>query len=239
MNTILHKADSRGGADHGWLRSSHTFSFAGYYHPERIQFGALRVLNDDCVAPGKGFGTHPHNNMEIITIPLKGALEHADSMGNKGVIRAGEIQVMSAGTGIQHSEYNHSKSEDVEFLQIWVFPNAENVTPRYDQIEALPAQHKNEWQQIVSPNAHDAGAWIHQNAWFHLAELDKNKSVEYMLKNPDQNGVYIFVIEGEVEAGGQRLLKRDGLGVWNTEHVTFKSLTKSKLLVMEVPGVIH
>lgn len=238
MNTILHKAETRGRADHGWLKSRHTFSFAGYYNPDRVHFGALRVLNDDIVAAAKGFGTHPHANMEIIRIPLKGALEHADSMGNKGVIREGEIQVMSAGTGIQHSEYNHSKNGEVAFLQILVFPEKENVTPRYDQIQTQPAERLNKLQQIVSPNARDNGTWVHQNTWFYLTDLEKNKSIDYALKMPEQNGVYIFVIAGEAETAGHQLQKRDGLGVWNTNSLTFKSLTHSKLLIMEVPEVM-
>jgi quercetin 2,3-dioxygenase len=175
-NTILHKAETRGNADHGWLHSRHTFSFAGYYDPERVHFGVLRVLNDDTVAPGMGFGTHPHENMEIISIPLEGDLEHKDSMGNVSVIRHGDVQVMSAGTGITHSEYNKNKDRPVKFLQIWVFPDKENLTPRYDQVTLNIDDRHNKLQQILSPDPDDPGVWIHQNAWFHLGKFDEGVS---------------------------------------------------------------
>jgi quercetin 2,3-dioxygenase len=168
MKTIFHSSSSRGHANHGWLKSHHSFSFANYYNPEKIHFGALRVLNDDYVAPGMGFGEHPHQNMEIISIPLEGDLEHKDSMGNVTVIKHGDIQVMSAGTGVYHSEYNKSKSNSVKFLQIWVIPNKENVKPRYDQITLNLKDRENKLQQILSPDANDEGVWIHQDAWFHL-----------------------------------------------------------------------
>ena len=181
-NTVLHKANTRGDANHGWLHSKHTFSFANYYNPERMHFGVLRVLNDDKVAPAKGFGTHPHDNMEIISIPLEGDLEHKDSMGNVSVIRHGDIQVMSAGSGITHSEYNKNSNEEVKFLQIWLFPNKRNVTPRYDQITLNDTDRKNKLQQILSPDPNDAGVWIHQDAWFHLGEFDKAFTIPYSLK---------------------------------------------------------
>ena len=181
-NIILHKADTRGNANHGWLQSRHTFSFANYYNPERMNFGALRVLNDDSVAAGMGFGTHPHDNMEIISIPLEGDLEHKDSMGNISVIKHGDIQVMSAGTGIFHSEYNKNKDRLVKFLQIWVFPDKKNVTPRYDQITLDLADRHNKLQQILSPDAEDTGVWIHQKAWFHLGKFEKGISTEYKIK---------------------------------------------------------
>ena len=176
MKTVYHKADTRGFADHGWLKSHHTFSFANYYNPERISFGVLRVLNDDQVASGMGFGTHPHRDMEIISIPLEGDLEHKDSMGTTAVIRNGEIQVMSAGTGVQHSEYNKNKDGLVKFLQIWVIPNKMNVTPRYDQISIKENEKINDFQQILSPNPYDEGVWIHQNAWFNLAKFEKGNA---------------------------------------------------------------
>src|SRR5690606_33568939 len=181
--SILHLADSRGKADHGWLKSSHTFSFAGYHDPNRINFGALRVLNDDQVAGGRGFGEHPHDNMEIISIPLKGELKHSDSMGNETVIKPGEIQVMSAGTGIYHTEYNNSKDISTEFLQIWVFPNKRNVNPRYDQVALAYKDNLNTFEQILSPDPDDAGVWIHQNAWFHIGSFEKGRSAEYMFKS--------------------------------------------------------
>ena len=236
-NTILHKAETRGDADHGWLHSKHTFSFANYYNPERMHFGVLRVLNDDTVIGGMGFGTHPHDNMEIISIPLEGDLEHKDSMGNVAVIRNGDIQVMSAGTGIQHSEYNKSKDNTVKFLQIWVFPNKKNVTPRYDQITLQAEDRHNKLQQILSPNADDAGVWIHQNAWFHLGKFDKGVSTEYKLKLKG-NGVYIFNLNGDLEANGQLLNNRDGFGIWDTDKMKLTAITNSEFLIMEVPMTI-
>lgn len=233
-NRVLHKAATRGHADHGWLNSHHTFSFANYYNPERMHFGVLRVLNDDWIAPGTGFGTHPHDNMEIISIPLKGALEHKDSMGNTSVIRQGDIQVMSAGTGIQHSEYNHSKHDPAKFLQIWVFPNKKNVTPRYDQITLDVTGRHNKLQQILSPDKDDAGVWIHQNAWFHLGSLDKGAELSYNMKD-SANGVYIFVISGDAEVDGQLLNERDAMGLWNIEASHIKAMSDTELLVMEVP----
>ncbi len=233
-NTILHKADTRGDADHGWLHSRHTFSFANYYDPSRMHFGALRVLNDDYVAPGKGFGTHPHDNMEIISIPLEGDLEHKDSMGNVAVIRHGDIQVMSAGTGIRHSEYNKNDDQPVKFLQIWVFPNKRNVTPRYDQITLNTGDRKNRFQQIVSPSPDDEGVWIHQNAWFHMADLEKGTSLDYTLKG-EGNGLYVFVLSGDVAVDGQELNSRDGFGIWDIKKVNFSATGDTSLLLMEVP----
>jgi redox-sensitive bicupin YhaK (pirin superfamily) len=234
MNTVLHKADSRGNADHGWLNSFHTFSFANYHNPERMHFGVLRVLNDDTVAPGQGFGKHPHDNMEIISIPLEGDLEHKDSMGNTTVIRQGDIQVMSAGTGVFHSEYNKNSDSQVKFLQIWVFPNSKNVQPRYDQISISDIVKKNELGQILSPNADDQGVWIHQNAWFHMADFEAGHSQNYKLKSPG-NGVYAFVLNGDAEIAGQQLNTRDGFGLWNTEEFEIKASSDAKVLLMEIP----
>jgi len=235
--TVLHKAGTRGKADHGWLKSFHTFSFAGYYDPERMHFGVLRVLNDDLVEAGMGFGTHPHENMEIISIPLEGDLEHKDSMGNLTVIKKGDIQVMSAGTGIQHSEYNKNKDRPVKFLQIWVFPDKKNVKPRYDQISLNKVDRKNKFQQILSPFPEDEGVWIHQQAWFHLADLDKGKSLDYNLKKKG-NGAYFFVMNGELTIDGQNLTTRDGLGIWNTENVKVSADSDTEILIMEVPMTI-
>lgn len=232
-NTVYHKADSRGTADHGWLKSKHTFSFANYYNPERMNFGVLRVLNDDIVAAGMGFGTHPHANMEIISIPLEGDLEHQDSMGNKSVIKNGDIQVMSAGTGIKHSEYNKNKDSLVKFLQIWVFPNKENVTPRYDQITLKIEDRKNRFQQILSPNTDDEGVWIHQNAWFHLADFDKGTSSEYTLKS-EVNGLYVFVLKGSLKVNEQVLETRDGFGIWHFDKVKITAQENAEFLLMEV-----
>lgn len=231
----LHPADSRGAANHGWLQSYHTFSFANYHNPSRIHFGALRVLNDDKVSGGMGFGQHPHDNMEIISIPLEGDLEHQDSMGNNAVIRHGDIQVMSAGTGIYHSEYNHSKDSTVKFLQIWVFPNKKNVTPRYDQITLNVADRHNQLQQILSPNSDDSGVWVHQDAWFHLGKFDQDVETNYSIKKAG-NGVYAFVLSGSFELDGQALSTRDGLGIRGAEAFELKALTpNAEILLMEVP----
>lgn len=237
-NTVLHKSDSRGHANHGWLDSHHTFSFANYYNPERMHFGVLRVLNDDRVDEGMGFGTHPHDNMEIISIPLEGDLEHKDSMGNVTVIKHGDIQVMSAGSGITHSEYNRNKDKKVKFLQIWVFPNKRNVTPRYDQITLNLSDRHNKLQQILSPNADDEGVWIHQDAWFHLGKFDKDVATTYSLKNKN-NGVYVFVLNGEFSINGQLLENRDGLGIWSVDSFDLQAQTQdAEVLLMEVPMTI-
>ena len=233
-NTILHKSETRGDADHGWLHSRHTFSFADYYDPQRVHFGMLRVLNDDTVASGEGFGTHPHDNMEIISIPLEGDLEHKDSMGNISVIRHGDVQVMSAGTGITHSEYNKNDDVPVKFLQIWVFPNKKNVTPRYDQITLNIADRHNKLQQILSPNPDDAGVWIYQNAWFHLGKFDKGVSADYHIKVKG-NGVYAFILSGEVTINNQHLYSRDGFGLWDTDMIMIKADSDAEFLLMEVP----
>lgn len=238
-NTVLHAADTRGHANHGWLNSYHTFSFANYYNPERMHFGVLRVLNDDTVEAGRGFGTHPHDNMEIISIPLEGDLEHKDSMGNTAVIRNGDVQVMSAGTGIYHSEYNKNGNQQVKFLQIWVFPNKRNVEPRYDQITLRSEDRHNKLQQILSPNPNDAGVWIHQNAWFHLGSLDKGFKTTYTMKGGTGQGVYAFVLNGEVTVNGQKLGPRDGYGIWNTAQFDLVADTKAEILLMEVPMQIN
>jgi redox-sensitive bicupin YhaK (pirin superfamily) len=234
MKTVLHKANSRGYANHGWLDSHHTFSFANYRNPERMHFGVLRVLNDDVVAPGRGFNTHPHDNMEIISIPLEGDLEHKDSMGNVAVIRQGDVQVMSAGTGIYHSEFNKNQDQDVKFLQIWLFPNKRNVTPRYDQITLDNGNLNNQLYQVLSPDPNDAGVWIHQNAWFHMGNLDAGFETTYQVKNP-QNGIYVFVLDGDVMIEDQLLGKRDGFGIWEIDQIRIKADSEAKILLMEVP----
>lgn len=234
MKTILHKSESRGHANHGWLDTYHSFSFANYYNPERVRFGALRVLNDDIVAAGEGFGTHPHDNMEIISIPLRGDLEHKDSMGNQGVINTGELQAMSAGTGIFHSEFNKNKDKDINFLQIWVLPNKKNVKPRYEQISLVDIEKSDELYQVLSPNPNDQGVWIQQNAWFHMGDLSEGWEGSYELKDK-HNGVYFFVIEGSLTVAGQKLNKRDGLGVSETDKIDIKTDSITKLLVMEIP----
>jgi len=234
MNSVIHKAETRGQANHGWLNSHHTFSFANYHNPERMHFGVLRVLNDDQVQAGQGFGTHPHDNMEIISIPLKGDLEHKDSMGNIAVIQEGDVQILSAGTGITHSEYNKNSSKEVKFLQIWIFPNKKNVTPRYDQISIRDIQKENEFYQVLSPNKDVQGVWINQDAWFHIGKFDKGHAAEYTLKK-EGNGVYAFVLEGDVEINNEKLTKRDGMGIWDTESITVKASENTRVLLMEVP----
>ena len=231
--TVLHKASTRGHANHGWLNAHHSFSFANYYDESRIHFGALRVLNDDIVAAGMGFGTHPHDNMEIITIPLKGDLQHKDNMGNTEVIKQGDVQVMSAGTGVQHSEFNPNKDKEVNLLQIWVFPNKKNVTPRYQQI-TLPDAQENKLQQIVSPDSTEEGTWIHQDAWFSIGNFKKGFETTYTL-HKKENGVYVFVIEGDVTISNQSLNKRDALGIWETENFTVKADSDTRVLFLEVP----
>jgi quercetin 2,3-dioxygenase len=234
-NMILHKADSRGLANHGWLQSRHSFSFANYYNPDRMHFGVLRVLNDDIVSGGKGFGTHPHDNMEIISIPLSGDLEHKDSMGNVATIKQGDIQVMSAGTGITHSEYNKNGEKEVRFLQIWMFPNKKGVTPRYDQIKLDEKKLKNNFFQILSPSKDDDGVWVHQNAWFHMGYFDKDKTTKYALKDASKNGVYAFILDGNATINGQTLGNRDGLGIWNVTSLDIKADSNARILLMEVP----
>lgn len=234
-NTVLHKAGTRGDANHGWLHSRHTFSFANYYNPERMNFGVLRVLNDDYVAPGKGFGTHPHDNMEIISIPLEGDLEHKDSMGNVAVIRHGDVQVMSAGTGITHSEYNKNTDRPVKFLQIWVYPNKRDVTPRYDQITLDLKERLNRFQQILSPNPQDEGVWIHQDAWFHLGRFEKGFSTNYQIKKPG-NGIYAFILKGDVTISNISLNERDGLGISDVNEIQVTANSEdAEVLLMEVP----
>lgn len=234
MNTVLHRAETRGRANLGWLDSKHTFSFSHYYDPSRMHFGALRVLNDDIVQGGGGFGKHPHDNMEIVSIPLKGDLEHKDSMGNVAVIRESEIQIMSAGTGIYHSEYNKNANESVNFLQIWVFPKERDIKPRYDQRAFDPKSRVNKFQNIVSPVKEDEGVWINQDAWFHLGNLTKGFKTEYAVKRKE-NGVYAFVINGAVTINGQSLNKRDGFGVWNVDSISIQADEDAEVLLMDVP----
>lgn len=234
MKTIYHAANSRGDANHGWLKSKHTFSFANYHNPERMGFGALRVINDDFVIGGQGFGKHSHRDMEIISIPLSGKLGHGDNIGNNGIIETGEIQVMSAGTGITHSEMNGDDKEDVKFLQIWVIPNKMNVAPRYQQVRMDDIMQPNKFNQVLSPNADDAGVWIHQNAWFSMGDFEQGVTQNYTL-NDANNGVYVFVIEGSVTINNNVLNTRDGLGVWDTKSMTMDVLENSKILIMEVP----
>ena len=234
MNTVYHKADSRGFANHGWLKSYHSFSFAGYHNPERIHFGALRVLNDDEVAGGAGFGKHPHDNMEIISIPLEGDLEHGDDMGNRTVIKQGDVQLMSAGTGVVHSEKNGQTNAPVKFLQIWVFPEKRDIQPRYDQKTFAPADFQNKLATVVSPLGQGEGVEINQQAWFSKGHFDQSTTINYRWHRKE-NGLYIFVLEGSVTAGTQVLQRRDGLGIWNTNEIVLKPEAGTQLLLMEIP----
>lgn len=235
MQTILHKATTRGHADHGWLNSWHTFSFANYHNPERIHFGELRVLNDDTVAGGMGFGKHPHDNMEIISIPLEGDLEHSDNMGNTTVIKQGDVQIMSAGTGVVHSEKNHSSDKPVKFLQIWVFPNQRNVKPRYDQKTFSKEDKQNKLLTVVSPiGTNDGGVQIHQDAWFSLGNFEQGTAVEYNLKK-EGNGVYAFLLEGDITINDIVLNKRDGLGISGESKLSITATTDAEILLMEIP----
>lgn len=234
MQKVLHKAHTRGHANHGWLDSHHSFSFANYYNPERMNFGVLRVLNDDKVSPGMGFGTHPHQDMEIISIPLQGDLEHKDSMGNTTVIREGDVQVMSAGTGVHHSEYNKNSDREVHFLQIWVFPREKNVSPRYDQISLRDIKKDNSFYQVLSPDPEDQGVWIHQDAWFSLGNFEKGVEETYNIHR-QANGIYVFVLEGDVVVEGEQLANRDGMGIWDVDMITVRASTDARILIMEVP----
>jgi redox-sensitive bicupin YhaK (pirin superfamily) len=231
-NIIIHKAATRGHANHGWLDSHHTFSFASYHNPERMHFGVLRVLNDDIVTGGMGFGTHPHENMEIISIPLSGDLEHKDSMNNVQVIKENDVQVMSAGTGIYHSEYNRNPDKPVNFLQIWIFPDKKNVTPRYDQKTFNPGDRINKLQPLIAPGKSTDTVWIHQQAWFYRGKFENNFETTYKLHN-SVNGVYIFVLDGTLTINGNELDKRDGIGITGSSEVKIKG--SGELLLMEVP----
>lgn len=234
MKTTLHKADSRGKADHGWLNSHHTFSFASYHNPSRVRFGLLRVLNDDIVQPGEGFGTHPHDNMEIISIPLKGALAHKDSTGNEHVINTGDVQIMSAGSGLYHSEYNASQTDEVNFLQIWIFPKERDIEPRYDQRSYSSNERKNKFQLVVSPEKDNGSLWINQDAYLSLVNLEKGKDVTYNI-NKKGNIVYLFLISGSIDAAGEKLDERDGLGIEGIDEVSITAGKDTELLAIEVP----
>lgn len=234
MKFEFHAASSRGNADHGWLKARHSFSFASWFNRHRMHFGALRVLNDDIVAPGMGFGKHPHDNMEIITIPLKGSLKHEDSMGFSEVIHAGEVQVMSAGSGIYHSEFNASNTDEINLFQLWIFPNQQEVTPRYQQMNYDIADAKDDFLLLVSPDQDGPGLWIHQNAWIHLIDMSANSTQKYAMKRP-QNGVYLMNIEGEKNILNQSLQTRDAMGVWDTEVIEIQATETGRILLIEVP----
>jgi len=234
MKTLLFKASDRGTADYGWLKPNYYFSFAQYHNPEKVHFGLLRVLNDDFIGGGGAFPTHPHDNMEIVTIPFTGALKHKDSTGGEGVIKAGDIQIMSAGSGVQHSEANASATDPVTLFQVWVFPKERNIKPRYDQKTFDLTQRTNKWQTVVSPIDADNALWINQDARFSLTNLQSGNEITYTngFKN---NGVFLVVINGSVEVDGQQLNKRDALGISETEGFTVKASEDAELLAIEIP----
>ncbi|MEQ8350803.1 MAG: pirin family protein [Leptospiraceae bacterium] len=234
VRKTLHRSSSRGGANFGWLQSRHTFSFGNYFDAERVNFGALRVLNDDQVAPAAGFPTHPHDNMEIVSIPLSGALEHKDTTGTDGIIRTGDVQIMSAGTGIAHSEFNHSSEEAVKFLQIWVLPKKRDIHPRYDQKAFLSEDRKNRFQLMVSPDESESTLWINQNAYFSMADLDKGMTIDYAMSDTS-NGAYFFIIEGSANVGEEILEYRDGLGLYGAPSVSIRATAPTSILAIEVP----
>jgi redox-sensitive bicupin YhaK (pirin superfamily) len=238
MKTTVHRSENRGHANHGWLNAHHSFSFANWYDPTKIHFGALRVLNDDEVAPGMGFGKHPHDNMEIITLVQDGALEHKDSMGTGSTMRANDVQVMSAGTGVFHSEFNPSKDDFLRLFQIWVFPDKGNAAPRYDQKTFSPEGRKNKWQEVIKPDTQEEGdaIFIHQQAWFNLADLDAGAQLSYASKKTG-NGVYLFVVEGDIEVAGEKLKRRDAIGIIDFETFEVKGSTDARILVMDVPMI--
>ncbi len=233
MKTIFHEANTRGHVNFGWLDSHHSFSFGHYYDPEKMQFGLLRVLNDDIITGGSGFGAHPHDNMEIVSIPISGALEHKDSTGTAKVIYQNDVQIMSAGSGLQHSEYNHYKDKSTNFLQIWVLPKLRNIEPRYDQKTFDPKQRLNKIQTVVAPDNHDA-VWINQNAWFSLANMEASKELSYKIKK-EGNGVYVFVIDGNITIGDQQLNKKDALGIWEIDNIILKSNSNAEVLLIDIP----
>jgi redox-sensitive bicupin YhaK (pirin superfamily) len=234
MKTVFHSASGRGHADHGWLNARHSFSFSSYHDPNKVHFGLLRVLNDDIVAPGQGFGMHPHDNMEIVTIPLSGTLEHRDSMGNIGVIRPNEIQAMSAGSGLMHSEYNHSKTEPINLLQIWVFPKEKDIPPRYDQKIFSASDKEGKFKTVVSPVKSEEVMWINQDAYFSLGKFTSATTQEYQMQQKG-NGAYVFVIEGSASINGQKLEKRDAIGIWETDKFSIEIDAGSEILVIDVP----
>ncbi|POY37153.1 hypothetical protein C3K47_08840 [Solitalea longa] len=234
MKTVIHRANERGYNNLGWLKSYHSFSFGSFYDPAKVNFGLLRVLNDDTVAPGLGFGTHPHDNMEIVSIPLSGELRHQDSTGREEVIKTHDVQIMSAGSGIAHSEYNNSRDKEVKFLQVWVFPKERDIEPRYAQKTFLPIDRENKFSVVVSPNPEEGGVLINQDAWFSLGNFDENKTFSYNLNKPG-NGIYVFVLSGNIEVEGVDLFERDAIGISDVGTINVKTNSFAELLIIEVP----
>ena len=234
MKMNIQRAAERGGANHGWLNAKHYFSFASYHNPEKVHFGLLRVLNDDTIAAGAGFPPHPHDNMEIVTIPLSGALQHKDNTGGAGVIKAGDVQIMSAGTGVQHSEFNASKTEEATLFQVWIFPKERNIKPRYDQRSFDINERINKWQIVVSPNDDDNALWINQEARFSLTKLEAGKSLSY--KNAFLgNGVYLVVVNGSIEVDGKQFNKRDAVGISEADEFNITASEDAELMAIEIP----
>ena len=234
MKTIIQKAAERGSGDYGWLKPNYYFSFGNYHNPEKVHFGLLRVLNDDFIGGGGAFPNHPHDNMEIVTIPFTGALKHKDSTGGQGIIKAGDVQIKSAGTGVQHSEANESATEPVTLFQIWVFPKERNIKPRYDQRNFDIGERVNKWQVIVSPNDEDKALWINQDARFALTKLEAGNTLNYQ-NSFKGNGVYLVVINGAIELDGKKLEKRDAAGIYEADSFTIKATEDAELLAIEVP----
>ena len=235
METIIHKAEKRGYSDHGWLQSHHSFSFADYHNPEKMHFGKLRVLNDDKVGPSKGFGMHAHRDMEIITIPLQGALKHSDNLGNEKVIKSGEVQVMTAGTGVMHSEYNASDTEDVHFLQLWIFSDQLGHKPRYGQKLFADEGRRGRWQLLVTPDGREESLKIHQHAFISAMESDSSDENFYLLNHPG-NGLYLFIMNGAVQVNGNELENRDAIGLWEiSQSLQILFHQPAQLLAIEVP----
>lgn len=236
MKNIIYRAADRGAANHGWLKAKHSFSFASYYDADKIHFGALRVVNDDIIAGGGGFPTHPHDNMEIVTIPLKGALQHKDSTGGNGIIKAGDVQIMSAGTGVRHSEFNASAIDEVNLFQCWLFPKEQNIVPRYDQRSFHETERLNKWQTVVSPLASDHALWINQDARFSLAHITAGQTLNYTNAFTG-NGVYIMVINGTINLNNETLETRDAIGVWEADQFNITAVENAELLAIEVPMI--
>lgn len=234
MKKVIHPASNRGYADHGWLKANHSFSFASYHDPSKVHFGLLRVLNDDTIAPGMGFGMHPHDNMEIVTIPLHGAVKHHDSMGNEGIINAGDVQIMSAGKGVTHSEFNASANEFLNLFQIWVFPKIKNIEPRYDQKTFPAINREGRFQLLVSPQKDNGSLWINQDAWFSMGKFAAGSTASYSLHTKG-NGVYLMAVDGEIKVDGEVLNKRDALGVSDTDSLDIQIRKDADILIIEVP----
>jgi hypothetical protein len=235
MKTTIYRSEDRGQADHGWLKARHSFSFASWFKPDQMNFGLLRVLNDDIIAPGAGFPTHSHDNMEIVTIPLSGVLEHKDSMGNTAQVNTGEVQIMSAGTGVSHSEYNASKEEALKLFQIWIFPKKQNIEPRYGQM-TIDTSLMNQWNNIVTPTGESGTLSLNQDAYISMLSIEEGKNMIYE-KRSSSNGIYIMMISGRIDLENNELSKRDAIGIEDCESVSFTSLQQSRLLLIEVPMV--